>query len=198
MFRVAIQRAVGRLSLGLDVTAWQRFMERLLARFHTAAYMAGQDSPLISETDRGYIFEYVQRQFQFLDNFVVTIQSTGEFQRGWYNRAALYANSIIAPYWKGVTKVLPLPAMPGDLSTPCGQNCACGWEVVTLDEQAGDYDCYWRLNAFREIPPEHHCQVCPERAEQWAPLRIRGGRVQIPAAALREAMAALKGLAHEH
>lgn len=57
--------------------------------------------------------------------------------------------------------------------TQCLENCCCKWEITTLDEKAEDYDCYWRLE-----PGKEHCQTCEERAEQWNPVKIRGGVLQ--------------------
>lgn len=173
--------ALGKLTGALQkdrtqLEAWYNEFYRYLVTYIQAAYMAGQDSQYIGRTESGHIYEYVKAQVDYLNNFRLVIQSAEEWNAGWNARAESYARGIVAPYWKGRTKVLPLPAIPGDMSTDCGQMCACLWEIETLDEEAGDYDAYWRLNASRVVQTEH-CQNCQVRASEWAPLRIRGGRL---------------------
>ncbi|KPV42211.1 hypothetical protein SE17_44475, partial [Kouleothrix aurantiaca] len=85
-------------------------------------------------------------------------------------RAQLYANSIQTPYWRGVTRLLPLPAMPGDGTSPCLTHCRCAWDVTALEGEQ-NYDCTWTLG------DTEHCQVCKQRAVEWAPLRIRNGEL---------------------
>lgn len=162
----------------LDVESWYQIMRRELALHIQSAYMAGQGSSYIGTTEAGHIYDFVKSQVGFLDNFKMVIQSAPEWQAGWNARAESYARGIVAPYWKGKTKMLPLPAVPGDLLSVCGQLCACLWDVKTIDEEAGDYDCYWRLNASRTVQTEH-CPDCIVRAQSWNPLRIRGGYVQV-------------------
>ena len=192
LFQLAreISRFTGMFQAGeIGVDLWYNELQRLIIRYHLAAYMTGQDEPLIGETDKGIVWEYIKAQIEFLDNFRVQVVSANQFKKGWESRARMYATSIVAPYWKGRTKILPLPAMPGDMSTPCGQLCACGWDIKTLkektDDHGGDYDCYWLLNQFRVVETEH-CQACVERSEQWAPLKIRDGRIEIPEAYLKQ------------
>ena len=197
-FREAIRELTTRLQIGMiTIDEWRRSMETLIARYHAASFMAGQRSPLIGVTEEGYVYDYVRTQLGFLDNFALVIQSGAEWQAGWNARAEQYAKGIVSPYWKGRTKILPLPAMPGDLTTACGQNCACLWDVVTIDEKNADYDCYWRLNASRVILTEH-CQECTLRAREWNPLKVRDGILQLTGTVIeKEAVwAALKEFIH--
>lgn len=152
------------------VADWRETMERLLTRYHTAAYLAGQDSETLAGDDRKTLEQLISAQLEFLNNFTLEIQEADEFKAGWRNRAEMYADAIQVPYWKGATKVLPLPAMPGE-GTQCLTRCRCTWEVVPVDEERGDYDAYWRLTSAE------HCQTCLQRASEWAPLQIRGGRL---------------------
>jgi hypothetical protein len=164
---------------GKTLEEWLTEIAGLVTRFHSAAYMAGQKSGVLTQTDRDNISPYIHAQLDYLSGFGLVIQSEGEFQQGWYRRAASYARGIIAPYWKGAVKMLPLPAMPGDLTSQCGQLCACAWDVRVLSEELGDYDCYWVMNATREVKTEH-CQTCLERARLWKPLQIRDMVLIIP------------------
>ena len=46
---------------------------------------------------------------------------------------------------------LPLPAYPGDGSSICWSHDRCSWDIVTIDKNKGDFDCFWRL------APVEHC-----------------------------------------
>ena len=180
--RKAIALVMRDLETGeLTKVKWRDAFRGVLTRFITAAFMTGQGSPLMGTSEQGFVYEFVKAQLGFLDNFYLNVVSNEEFQEGWKTRAEMYANSIVAPYWKGKTKMLPLPAMPGDMTTPCGQLCACLWDVKVVDEDKEDYDAYWLLNASREVATEH-CDACEVRAKIWAPLKIRGGELILPEA----------------
>jgi hypothetical protein len=152
------------------VDSWQRDMESALTRYHLAAYMTGQDSPVFDRQGVATVQGLVTAQLEFLDNFALVIKDGSEWQRSWNARAAMYAESIKVPYWRGATKVLPLPAMPAE-GTQCRTRCRCLWSVVTVDEDQGDYDATWIRGAGDS------CQTCVQRAGDWSPLRIRGGRL---------------------
>jgi hypothetical protein len=152
------------------VDSWQRDMESALTRYHLAAYMTGQDSPVFDRQGVATVQGLVTAQLEFLDNFATVIKSGSEWQRSWNARAAMYAESIKVPYWRGATKVLPLPAMPAE-GTQCKSRCKCSWDVQELDAEAGNYDAYWRIGSGDQ------CQTCRQRAADWSPLQIRGGRL---------------------
>ncbi len=155
------------------VAAWEQEIGRQLARYHGAAMLAGANVASLTPAMRTAVTRLLATQLKFLEKFGISIQSGKQWERGWNARAAMYAQSIKAPYWQGKVKMLPLPAMPGDGSTQCLTHCLCYWEIDQLDGD-GNYDCYWRMGATEE-----HCQTCPQRAAEWAPLRIRDGVVQI-------------------
>lgn len=151
---------------------WQQLMDDLLARYHTAAYMAGRGSSVLSQADLDTIANQVQVQLSFLDNFRLVISSTGEWQPAWNGRAEMYAESPTTTYWEGKVGDLPLPAMPGQ-GTQCLSRCKCSWRIEPLDAAKGDYDAYWTLG------PADHCQTCLQRSEDWNPIRIRDGRLVV-------------------
>jgi len=99
---------------------WQTNMEALIARYSMAAWLVGADATLIDDFAMQFIVEQLTSQYSFLDNFALVIQSSEDFMQGWYARADMYANAIVAPYWRGKTKMLPLPTMPGQDS-----QCMC-------------------------------------------------------------------------
>jgi hypothetical protein len=154
-----------------SVEAWRAEMERILARGHLAGYALGQEAFDFSDKERSSLVKQVAAQLEFLDNFVLDVQSAPEFQKGWNARAAMYAEAVGASYYRGKFKLWPLPSVPGDGTTQCLSRCNCSWDVQEL-EGDGNADAYWRLG------PSESCQTCEERASQWAPLRIREGEVQ--------------------
>jgi hypothetical protein len=147
---------------------WMDLFRRLLARYHLAAFMTGNESEVVPARAWRGLVDVVNAQFEFLRGFKLEVQSDAEFQAGWEARAESYAGAIKVPYWQGRTKVLPLPAMPAQ-GTQCHNNCGCAWRVVVVNEKRGDYDAYW------ERHKDDSCQTCIERARQWAPVRIRDG-----------------------
>jgi len=158
-------------SLEITPAEWQTNMEALIARYSIAAWLVGADATLIDDFAMQFIVEQLTSQYAFLDNFALVIQSSEDFMAGWYARAEMYADAIAAPYWRGQTKVLPLPAMPGDGSTICLSRCRCQWDIRTVDEANGDYDCTWQRNV------NDSCQTCIERAQEWNPLQIRNNEL---------------------
>lgn len=150
---------------------WYDAIARQLTRYHTAAYLAGADTDELSTAAKRAVSADACTQLKFLAKFKVEIQDAEDWQAGWNARAEMYARSIQTPYWRGVTKLLPLPAMPGDGTTACLTNCRCAWDVQELDGE-NNYDAYWIFGAT-----ERHCQGCQQRASEWAPLRIRGGEL---------------------
>lgn len=156
----------------IDVEEWAAEMRGLLARGHLAGAMLGSGGTALSPALRRAVGEALGVQFQFLGRFVAEIADAAEFRPGWEARAAMYAESVKTPYWVARTRMLPLPALPGDGSSQCLTRCRCSWVINQLDGD-GNWDCYWTMGA------KEHCQTCRERADLWAPLRIRGGELQL-------------------
>lgn len=156
----------------LTPTEWRNAVKRVLAEHHLAAIMAGLGTEVVPQKAWQGVVDEINTQVEFLNNFKVEIQAADEFKPGWEARARSYAESIKKPYWTGRTKLLPLPAMPGE-GSQCEQGCNCQWEVKPVSVEQGDYDAFWRLERGSK-----HCATCLERAAQWQPLRIRGGVLQ--------------------
>lgn len=151
---------------------WYDEIARQLRRYHLAGFLSGYGGERVPSKADPVLAQDVATQLKFLRQFKVEIQGAAEWQAGWNARAEMYARSIQTPYWRGATKLLPLPAMPGDGTTACLTNCKCAWRVDEL-EGDGDFDAYWVYGAT-----ERHCQTCREREAQWGPLQIRGGVLQ--------------------
>lgn len=152
------------------VGAWEDAVGDALAQYHLAAYVAGSGEQTPRPEARTAVQRDIAGQLAYLRRFGAEIQDGATWQRGWNARAASYADAIQVPYWRGATHMLPLPAMPGE-GSQCLTHCHCQWDVQVVDADAGDYDATWVLGA------SEHCQTCTQRAADWAPLRIRDGRV---------------------
>lgn len=153
------------------VQAWRDQLAVQLVRYAQAGYLAGSGRSELTPEAQVKVKADVQFQLRFLDNFALEVQSAADWQAGWDARAASYANSVKVPFWRGRTRMLPLPAMPAE-GTQCHGNCGCSWEIVVVDADRDDYDCYWKRGKADS------CQTCVVRAAEWAPLRIRGGEIQ--------------------
>lgn len=153
------------------VEAWEQEVSRQLARYHGAAMLAGSGADALTPAMRTAVTRDLAAQLDFLARFGLVIQEAGAWEAGWKARAAMYARSIQVPYWRGATRMLPLPAMPAE-GTQCLVNCKCSWDVVTLDGD-NNYDAYWRRGA------DDSCQTCVQRELTWSPVRIRGGELVI-------------------
>lgn len=154
------------------VAAWQQEVSRQLARYHAAAMLAGAGVETLTPAMTTAVTTDLATQLRFLGKFAIEVQGGDQWQAGWNARAQMYAESIKAPYWRGAVKMLSLPAMPGDGTSTCLTRCRCAWDVNEL-EGDGNYDCTWLLSAAED------CQVCKQRALDWAPLRVRDGVVQV-------------------
>ena len=126
----------------IDVDAWEEQMGTTLAAYHAAALMAGQGSPTLTPTGSRWSRSLYRRSWSFYRKFALEVQGEAEWRAGWNNRAAMYAEAMKVPYWRGATKLLPLPAMPAE-GTQCRTRCKCKWRIEELDVEQGDYDCYW-------------------------------------------------------
>lgn len=151
----------------MDVDAWEAQMADALRAAYPAAYKAG--GGVIDAAAGRLLAPQVKAQIAYLGRFALEIQGAEEWQAGWNARAQMYAEGIKVPYWQGATRMLPLPAMPGE-GTTCLTRCKCSWDVQQLAGE-GNYDAYWRRGATDS------CQICIQRAADWAPLRVRDGRL---------------------
>lgn len=172
-FAAEVDRFMAALKAGtITVPEWLRVFSDALTDYYEAAFMIGNDAPVLTTRWKDNLIPLVQVQVDYLKKFGAEIQTAEEWKAGWEARARMYASSIKVPYWQGKVKVLPLPAMPAE-NTTCLSNCKCRWHVITIDADKGDYDAYWQRHA------EDSCQTCLQRAAEWNPVRIRGGALQL-------------------
>lgn len=176
--RRIVVRLLARISVAMDGLAegdlspaqWAGALARHIADGHVAAMRAGGVDPA-SRAGQAYLTRSIATQLHFLRGFEAVVEAADVYERGWNARAAMYAQSVGAPYWAGKTRLLPLPALPKDGTTQCRTNCGCAWEIVELAGD-GNYDCYWRR------AKDDSCGTCLAREAAWSPLQIRDGRIQ--------------------
>lgn len=157
----------------LSADQWQAEMAQLLMAGGLASYAEGRGVPVgqLAPKTRAEIARYLSGQVDYLNRFADEIDAGG-WQPGFESRAQMYGSSLRALYERGATFGLPLPAYPGDGSSECLTNCRCRWRVVWIDRENLDADCYWKMGQAE------HCPTCEARADQWAPLRVRGGQAR--------------------
>jgi hypothetical protein len=159
------------------VRAWENQVKAVIARYIQTAYFLGYgDTETLPEPQAvaDALAPMVQTQFDFLKGFATEIEdSQEEWQRGWENRAESYSGSVTQPYWQGKTRMLPLPALPGQ-GTQCHGRCRCSWKIKQFDGE-GNYNCYW----IAKDESDSTCQTCKQRAIEWNPLKIRENRLVI-------------------
>lgn len=155
-------------SISLDV--WQTTMKDELRLFNSAQLLvgAGGNPDRITRADRLRLGPELRRQYSHLSKFAEDIAS-GKVKGGSIlSRAAMYANSTQASFWR---KAMPvkLPAVPKDGSTDCRTNCLCKWRIEYEYDEDGNIVA---VLAYWEMAEAEHCETCKDRSEEWYPLRI--------------------------
>ncbi len=164
---IALQSAAmdaGRVT----VDEWQRTMALSLLTGHYAAFMDGAGTRTLTDREQARVNEIVGNQLDYLNRFAAELD-TREWTATDAARALLYGGAIKGTYYRGMAGHYELEAYPGDGQSECLGNCTC---VIFIDEQNQeemDADVYWRLGSGES------CPTCKRRAQQWAPLRFRGG-----------------------
>lgn len=157
--------------------AWQREMERIIARGHTAAWIAGQaerlgvkpDSPLISQArlsraERAEIKAIVDAQLRYFRGFQADIAGMSEAQIK--ARALLYSGATRATLYTARWGDWDVPQrlMPGNQD--CVSRCLC---TISIKDNGDGTGMLTRAMGGTE----HHCTSCPPLAGDH-PIRRRG------------------------
>lgn len=171
-----------------DVNNWEDEIAEELAKFHQAAMILGNNGEL-DENQYSLLIQKISDQLAYLKQFANQLRENARAGQLVTNppdvklptymspaqifaRADMYGNAIRSSYFNGTTKGLPLPAMPGE-GTQCFTNCKCSWQINTIDEAKGDHDCFWKRSV------KDSCQTCIIREQEWSPLRIRNGLIEL-------------------
>ncbi len=150
-----------------DIDDWLDAMRKAIATYHQASAMVATDGQPLNDVQQAKVDQQIVQQIQYLDQFGIRIRTDPDFDRSMLARSEMYAKAVRSTYFQAKINFLPLPAMPGE-GTICHTNCKCGWEIVPVNEEAGDFDCYWRRGATDS------CSTCLAREALWSPLQIRG------------------------
>lgn len=162
--------ATQRLTAGdVTPTVWLREMERIIARAHTAATIAGiadrtgqrANSGLItprnlSRAERRELDAAVKAQRPYLAKFASDVRGGTLSEAQIQARSDLYAGPVRATYSKARWADVNLPAHPADGNTPCLAFCKCSWVLR-------DDGYYWEMSA------SEHCSGCLSNAARWSP-----------------------------
>lgn len=163
------QQAAALAAGRITVDQWQQTMAQSLYVGHMAAMMEGRGQDQLSPQAQALVNRLVGEQLDYLNGFADEVDATG-WQDKYEARALLYGGSIKGTYWRGKAYGYDLPAYPGDGQSECLGSCRCYLEIDELSQEDLDADVYWRMGAV-----ERHCSTCPQRAQEWSPLRFRGG-----------------------
>lgn len=150
-----------------DIDNWLDAMRKAIATYHQASAMVATNGQPLNEVQQAKVDQQIVQQIQYLDQFGIRIRTDKDFDRGSLARSEMYASAVRSTFFQAKIDFLPLPAMPGE-GTICHTNCKCGWEIVAVNEEAGDFDCYWRRGATDS------CSTCLAREALWSPLQVRG------------------------
>lgn len=168
----------------IDIYQWKAFMKVAIRDLHfTAAAIGAGGIGALTKEAIAAMDARIREQANYLNNWAAQIErqranGAPTSEAALANRARMYAGAagttasesedVIA--FAGFPK---LPFYPCEKSA-CRNACACDWEWRDANEEAGNADVYWRLNAKRTVLGEH-CPQCLARARAFAPLKIRGG-----------------------
>jgi hypothetical protein len=182
--RIADQFAVRMRNLGtnlisgsLDLAEFQELMQDSIRLAYIQQAIEGaveQDERTLLSADLRRIERDIADQFEYLEGFVDDIEAasrSGKSLNFIPSRAALYAQSSKKSYWKQGAGV-EIEHVPGDGSTPCLGHCTCQIKIECEFDSKGRRVAalvWWLLDPESE---EVHCEICPQRAAEWAPLRI--------------------------
>lgn len=165
--RLAALATIAIGEIDSDSPTWQRDMERVIARAHTAAWLAGTaerlgvklDSALLSQArlsraERAEIKAVVEKQLEYLQGFAEAKGSLSEAQIA--ARAAMYAGAVRGTFLEtrwGDWDIAP-ELYPG--AQQCLTNCRCKAHVVDNGDGTGTW--------VRELGSERSCEECPPLA----------------------------------
>ena len=165
--RLVALATVAIAAIDPDSPTWQRDMERVIARAHTAAWLAGTaerlgvplDSALLSQkrlskAERAEIKEIVEEQLEYLRGFVEAKDGLSDAQIA--ARAAMYAGAARGTYLETRWGDWDIPdeLMPG--TAQCLTNCRCRIHVIDDGDGTG--------TLVRELGSERSCEECPALA----------------------------------
>lgn len=165
-----------RMSGSIDTRTWEHAFMQSLSQYHLAAYAHGAGMSLrqLTPEDHSLVQAVVDKQKEFLGGYAKS-WNEGRYEdreAAAQHRSDMYADATLGTWWMGHTRGWPLPSWPADGTTQCKTKCRCAWDIQELPGE-GNADARWVLG------PADHCQTCMQRSEEWAPVQIRNGELQL-------------------
>lgn len=151
---------------------WQFLMREEIKREYITQYLLGIGGRAqMTPTDWGSIGGMLKEQYGHLDGFLQDILDGKLSEAQIAARSKMYSRSAREAYERANGRAWgdpPLKYYPGDGSTICLTNCACNWDITSMEveEDRMRWTCYWRLGFVKT----EHCVDCIDRALSWAPL----------------------------
>lgn len=164
MFSLRMRNLANDLTSGaIDLGTWQTQMKDELRNLYGLQMLAAVngDRSLITAEMRMNLGLAMQAQYDYLATFAGDIALGRLSAAQIAARAAQYAWSVKATYWRVANRNYDVPAQPGE-GTVC--KCGCSWRFV--DNADGSVDAYWERSL------DDSCEICIQREQDWNPYRI--------------------------
>lgn len=145
---------------------WNNEMRRAIKDNYIAQYLLGRGGRnAMTQSDWGRVGGLLSNQYRYLDIFAQDISSGLLTSNQISSRSGLYIDSATQAYERAraASRLLVLPAYPGDGTTICMANDKCSWSIVEFENR---WEATWTLS------PAEHCETCLQRSREWAPLVI--------------------------
>lgn len=155
----------------LTPAQWHNELLHTLGEYHTAAYLLGRDTTVISAPAQQFLLDTMATQADYLGRMTDAIEDGRLSDAETRARATSYAGAIHATADRARTWDWPLPFMPADSGTECRNNCRCSWSGRNLDAEELTGDWYWMLVGGE------NCEGCRSRAD-GNPYIIISGELQ--------------------
>lgn len=164
----AIRRLVNQLRDGeITVQEYLLAVRRHIKKVYLGEWLLAKGGVnAMTTSDVRLVGIHVQRQYQFLQNFIEQVRN-GELSAAQIrSRTEMYVHSATQAYERGQASSydIDLPEYPGDGNQICLSRCKCRWEIVRTDTQI---QAHWLMNITAE-----HCESCRQNTAKWNPFII--------------------------
>lgn len=164
----AIRRLVIQLREGeITVQEYLLSIRRHIKRAYLGEWLLGKGGiNAMTSDDVRLVGIHVQRQYQYLQNFVEQVRN-GELSVAQIrSRTEMYMHSATQAYERAQASSygIDLPEYPADGNQICLSRCKCRWEIVVHETEI---HAHWLMNIAAE-----HCESCRENTAKWNPFII--------------------------
>lgn len=164
----AIRRLVNQLRDGeITVQEYLLAVRRHVKKVYLGEWLLAKGGVnAMSANDVRLVGIHVQRQYQFLQNFIEQVRN-GELSAAQIRaRTEMYIHSATQAYERGQASshAIDLPEYPADGNQRCLSRCKCRWEIVVKETEI---HAHWLMNITAE-----HCESCRQNTAKWNPYVI--------------------------